>query len=128
MSCCRPYADESWERIKPERQREIESFLKDARERSEEVIWLAYLNLRERFELVRELELGATLGLDLGTKQDHQLVTAVRNAIAHGRPVESGTMVIEALAVSERFSTRLQPRKCDRSVPDRASPTTPEAT
>ena len=102
-----PYADESWRRIKPDRQREIETFLQRARERSEEVSWLAYLTLRERFDSCEDSISESKLGLDLGAEQDHVLVTSVRNDIAHGRPIRSGTMVIEALAVSERLLDEL---------------------
>jgi hypothetical protein len=49
------------------------------------------------------LGLSQRLSLDLGHEQEHIRITAVRNDIAHGRPVKSGTMVIEALAISERL-------------------------
>jgi hypothetical protein len=53
--------------------------------------------------LVRKLDLGNVLGLDLGTEKEHVLVTGVRNDIAHGRPPRNGTVVIEALAIAERL-------------------------
>ena len=104
-----PHANESWKRIERSRQREIETFLKRARKQSEEVSWLSYLTLRERFDLVRALDLASALGRDLGTEQEHVLVIAVRNDIAHGRPVNSGKIVIEALAISERLLDALAP-------------------
>jgi hypothetical protein len=82
---------------------EISEFVERARNNQEEVSWLSYLTLRERFDLVRALELGERLSLDLGSEQEHVCVITVRNDIAHGRPVKSGTLVIEALAISERL-------------------------
>jgi hypothetical protein len=98
-----PFAEPAWDGIDTDRQCELESFVARARTNDEEVSWLSYLTLRERFDLVRRLDLGERLGLDLGIEQEHVLVTAVRNDIAHGRPVKSGTAVIEALSISERL-------------------------
>jgi hypothetical protein len=98
-----PFANAAWEGIEADRQLELESFVARARANDEEVSWLSYLTLRERFDLIRALDLDGRLRLDLGDEQEHVLVTAVRNDIAHGRPVRSGTTVIEALAVSERL-------------------------
>ena len=105
-----PYADESWPLVGAERQAELEEFVSRARQNSEEIVWLSYLMLRERFDLVRSLELSERLELDLGDEHEHIRVTAVRNDIAHGRPVKSGTMVIEALAISERLLDALAAR------------------
>ncbi len=91
-----------------ERQDELEKFVERALKSSEGVSWLTYLYLSERFCLVRTLGLGAMLGLDLG--REHELVTTVRNDIAHGRPPKNGTAVIEALSISERLLDALAAR------------------
>lgn len=98
-----PYADKAWPLLEAERQAELEEFVERARKNSEEVSWISYLYLSERFALVRSLALGAELGLDLGAEQEHVLVTAVRNDIAHGRPPRNGSAVIEALSISEQL-------------------------
>ena len=98
-----PFAEAAWECIEADRQLELESFVARAHANDEEISWLSYLTLRERFALIRKLDLGGRLRLDLGDEQEHVLVTAVRNDIAHGRPVKSGTTVIEALSISERL-------------------------
>lgn len=111
-----PYADRASTLIEQDRQDELGKFVERARRNSEEVSWLSYLYLSERLMLVRRLELGKELGLNLGDEQDHGLVTSVRNDIAHGRPPKSGSAVIEALSISERLLDAL----AARSVADSA--------
>ena len=64
---------EAWDNVAEERRIQIFELIDRARTRSEEVERLSYLTLRERFELVDVLKLGARLGLDLGTQQEHGL-------------------------------------------------------
>lgn len=98
-----PYGDEAWPTFGGSRQEDLLRLVDRARQNGQEVGWLSYLTLGERFALVRALNLGQRLELDLGNQYEHERVTAVRNDIAHGRPPASGTEVIEALAIAERL-------------------------
>jgi hypothetical protein len=98
-----PLDEEAWPLLPADRREKIDVYVERAHRRSEEVHRLSYLMLGERFMLVRALELGRRLTADLGVEAEHVRVTRVRNAIAHGRPVQSGTEVIAALAIAERI-------------------------
>ena len=98
-----PFDDEAWPLLADDRREKIGFYVDRAHRRSEEVHRLSYLMLGERFMLVRTLDLGRRLGADLGDESEHVRVTRVRNAIAHGRPVQSGSEVIPALAIAERI-------------------------
>lgn len=99
----RDFDEEAWNKLSAQRQKAIEVHVERARKRSEEMYRLSYLTLGERFEVVRQLELSGRLALGLGTQSEHELVTAVRNEIAHGREVRGGVEVIRALEVAERI-------------------------
>jgi hypothetical protein len=99
----REFDEPAWDVLDEERRADILTFVERARGRSEEVHRLSYLTLRERFLLVRELRVGEALGVDLETQAEHDLVVAVRNDIAHGRPVRSGSAAIAALETAERL-------------------------
>lgn len=99
----RAFESEAWNHVDEERRDELSGLLERARQQDEEVIWTSYLTLRERFDLIRMLELSPRLSIDLGTQEEHELITSVRNDIAHGRPVRSGAVAIESLTVSERI-------------------------
>jgi hypothetical protein len=97
----RPYEAEAWRWLEPDRRAEIEDLVDRAHDRSEELHRLAYLTLRERFDLIRALDLASRFDVDLGTREDHVEITAVRNAIAHGQEPRGGTEVIHALQLAE---------------------------
>ena len=99
----RPYDVEAWELLGEEKQAEIETFVQRAHARSEEVHRLGYLTLGKRFELVRNLDLASRLGIDLGSQEDQELVTSVRNDIAHGKQERSGGEVLQALELAEKI-------------------------
>lgn len=99
----RPFDDEAWALLSEERRLKISEYVNRAHRRDEEVHRLSYLTLGERFGLVRDLGLGDRIGVDLGSAEEHDCVTAVRNDIAHGRPVKSGGDVIRALEIAERI-------------------------
>jgi hypothetical protein len=98
-----PYDAEAWELLEPERRVEIDELITRARARSEEVHRLGYLTLRERFELIRGLDLAGRFAVDLGNQGQHELVITIRNDIAHGRELGSGTNAIKALELAERL-------------------------
>jgi hypothetical protein len=104
----RPFDSEAWPQLDEEKRAKIEQLLDWARRRSEEVHRLSYLTLGDRLYLVRTLELGQRLGIDLGNEAEHVRITGVRNDIAHGRPVQSGADVIEALETAERILDSIQ--------------------
>jgi hypothetical protein len=97
----RPYDAEAWDLLEDEEQAKIESFVQRAHGRAEEVHRLGYLSLGKRFELVRELDIANRLGIDLGSQGDQELVTAIRNDIAHAKQERSGADVLEALELAE---------------------------
>ncbi len=99
----RRFDEEAWNKLSAERHVRIEGLIDQAKTRSEEVDRLSYLTLRERFDLVRVLDLGDRCGVDLGSQGEHELVTSIRNDIAHGRVVPNGVDVIRALQIAERI-------------------------
>jgi hypothetical protein len=109
----RPFDSEAWTLLDEEARIKLEAYLDWARKRSEEVHRLSYLTLRQRFRLVRDLELGRRLAIDLGNEPEHDRITSVRNDIAHGRPVRSGADVIAALEIAERILDSIE-RSLDR--------------
>jgi hypothetical protein len=104
----RPVDERAWGCLSQERRTEIEGFVAGAHARSEEVHRLSHLSLRDRFQVIRELELANELKVDLKGQREHELVTAVRNDIAHGRAVRRGADVIEALELAEQILDAVQ--------------------
>ena len=99
----RPYDADAWEVLSEEKRDEIETFVERAHTRSEEVHRLGYLTLGKRFEVVRKLDLASRLGIDLGSEADQQLVTSVRNDIAHAKQERSGADILQALDLAEKM-------------------------
>jgi hypothetical protein len=99
----RPYDAEAWRLLSEERRAEIESLIERAHARSEEVHRLGYLDFRERFELVRDLEVSSRLGIDLGTEEHQNLVIGVHNDIAHANQERSGADVLKAFNLAEKM-------------------------
>jgi hypothetical protein len=104
----RRFDSEAWLHLGAEKQAKLEEYMEWAGARSEEVQRLSYLSLGERLFLIRTLEIGRRLGVDLGSQQEHEQITNVRNDIAHGRPVRSGADVIAALGFAERILDSIQ--------------------
>jgi hypothetical protein len=99
----RPHELEAWPQLSDEVRGRVEEHVARALKREEDLHRLAYLTMRERFELVRALQLSERLGIDLGTQAEHERATSVRNDIAHGREVTSGREAIEVLEIAERI-------------------------
>ena len=72
---------------------------------------------------------GTRLRIDLGDQSEHELITSVRNDIAHGREAHSGTKVIEALEAAERImdavADYLSTPAAGSAAPARGDPTEP---
>ena len=100
----------------PDHQDRIARFVGRANKRDEGVGWLSYLTMRERFEVVRALRLGPRLTIALGTEDEHVRLTTVRNDIAHGRPVKSGSAAIDALALAQQLLDSLATRPAQPGV------------
>jgi hypothetical protein len=105
-----PFGEEAWPTVGEDRQEALLGLVDRAHQTGQEVGWLSYLTLSDRFTLVRALNLGQRLERDLGTQYEHGRVTSVRNDLAHGRPPASGMEVIEALAIAERLLDALTAR------------------
>jgi hypothetical protein len=97
------YDDEGWELLTEEEQVSLSDVARRANERGEQLPPMRFLRLGQRLRLVRDLDLPSRLSINLGTQPDHELITGVRNDIAHGRQVGSGAHAIEALLASERL-------------------------
>ena len=124
-----PFEAEGWNFLPKKRRGEVERSLARAHARSEELHRLSYLTPWDRFLLTRMLELGTRLRIDLGDQSEHELITSVRNDIAHGREAHSGTKVIEALEAAERImdavADYLSTPAAGDAAPARGDPTEP---
>jgi hypothetical protein len=95
--------DEGWELLAYEEQVSLHDVARTATERGEQLPPMRFLSLGQRLRLVGDLDLASRLSVNLGTQAEHELITGVRNDIAHGREVESGAHAIRALLASERL-------------------------
>lgn len=98
----RPVEDSAWAALEEKRRKDIEQSMERARDRDQEVPRLSYLLFRDRLEVSRRIGLAERLSLDLGSQRDHDLLTSVRNDLAHGRTPE-GCSAIEALIIGLRI-------------------------
>lgn len=98
-----PFDEEGWELLEQHERESLEQVADQAGRRGERLPPMRFLSVRQRLKMVRELGLSERLGRELGTQQEHELVTSVRNDIAHGRTIESGGKAIDALLVAERM-------------------------
>lgn len=98
-----PYDEEGWLTLTDDERESLAGIAERASQRGEDLPPMRFLSLGARLRVVRNLGLGERLGMNLGSQSDHELVTDVRNDIAHGREVDSGAKVIGALLLAERI-------------------------
>jgi hypothetical protein len=96
------YDDEGWKLLSHEAQLSSGEVATRAIERGEQLPPMRFLSLPQRLRLVRDLHVSSRQGINLGTQPEHDLITGVRNDIAHGREVESGARAINSRLLAER--------------------------
>ena len=101
-----PYEKRVWPTLTEKRQSDIRRLVESAKHREQELPPLSYLSFGERIEAVHTLQLSEHSDINFGSQHERELMTSVRNQLAHGRTPD-GCAALDALTLGLRLLQQL---------------------